>query len=100
VSIKFKIKTIIGQSDVDCLKEVLERRLKHKDWPWPDVVLVDGGKPQVNAIKKILQENNQQDYVLGIAKRKQRNKNEFVFSEKNDGFSSWVKDNKMLENIF
>ncbi|GEM_PF-4859071 len=100
MSIKFKIKTIIGQSDVDCLKEVLERRLKHKDWPWPDVVLVDGGKPQVNAIKKILQENNQQDYVLGIAKRKQRNKNEFVFSEKNDGFSSWVKDNKMLENIF
>jgi len=93
---KFKIKTISGQSDVDCLKEILERRLKHQDWPWPDVILVDGGKPQVNAVKKVIKKNNRFVHIIGIAKGKQRNKNEFVFSEQNRDFLAWVKNNQAL----
>lgn len=73
---KFKIKSVLGQSDVDCLKEVLERRMKHSNWPMPDLVLVDGGKPQVNAAKKILGKNIP---VVGIAKGPERKKNEFFF---------------------
>ncbi|MBT5338673.1 GIY-YIG nuclease family protein, partial [Candidatus Falkowbacteria bacterium] len=45
---KFKIKNVVGQSDVDCLAEMLERRLKRNEWKMPDVFLIDGGKPQVN----------------------------------------------------
>ncbi|PIR74729.1 MAG: hypothetical protein COU35_00995 [Candidatus Magasanikbacteria bacterium CG10_big_fil_rev_8_21_14_0_10_47_10] len=51
---KFKIRRVKGQSDVDALAEVLARRLKHNEWPLPDVFLIDGGKPQVNRAKKIL----------------------------------------------
>jgi excinuclease ABC subunit C len=80
---KFKIKTVEGQSDVDCLREVLERRIKHEEWQWPDIILVDGGKPQVNLIKKILKENNLKTFVVGIAKGRERKKNEF-FSEGNN----------------
>ena len=73
---KFKIRGVLGQSDVDCLKEVLERRIKHVDWPIPDLILVDGGKPQVNAVKKIVEKKVP---VVGIAKGPDRKKNEFFF---------------------
>lgn len=93
---KFRIKTIQGQSDVDCLKEVLERRVKHKDWSWPEVILVDGGKPQVNAVQKIIKQSGQYVFVVGIAKGKDRKKNEFIFSERNFDFLEWVKNNEQL----
>jgi len=76
---KFKIKGVAGQSDVDCLKEVLSRRMGHPEWPYPDLVLVDGGKPQVSAAKKVL---GGKIPVVGIAKGPERKKNEFFFDEK------------------
>jgi excinuclease ABC subunit C len=82
---KFKIKSVLGQSDIDCLKEVLERRLNHPEWPTPDYILVDGGKPQVNAIKKVLKEKGFSIPVIGIAKGPERKKNEFFF-DKDDNF--------------
>lgn len=81
---KFKIRSVIGQSDVDCLKEILERRLKHAEWPMPDLILVDGGKPQVSAIKKVLENNNLKIPIVGIAKGPDRKKNEFFFDRDND----------------
>lgn len=78
---KFKIKTVNQQSDVDCLREVIERRIKHKEWKWPDIILVDGGKPQFNLIKKILKENDLNSFVVGIAKGKERKKNEFFYDK-------------------
>ncbi|MFA5013200.1 MAG: GIY-YIG nuclease family protein [Candidatus Paceibacterota bacterium] len=93
---KFKIRTVAGQSDVDCLKEVLERRMKHIEWQLPDVILVDGGKPQVNAIKKILKSNDLSVFLLGIAKGKERKKNEFVFDGNNEEFLDWALKNKNL----
>ena len=37
------------------LKEMLERRLKHSEWDFPDLVILDGGKTQVNAILPLLE---------------------------------------------
>src|SRR3989344_3643671 len=53
---KFKIRRILssealreGFGDTNMLREVLSRRFKHKEWPLPDLVMVDGGKAQLNA---------------------------------------------------
>ena len=46
---KFKIKTVSGSNDVSMLKEVIRRRLAHPEWSYPDLMLMDGGKPQLNA---------------------------------------------------
>jgi excinuclease ABC subunit C len=81
---KFKIKSVLGQSDVDCLKEILERRLNHREWPIPDYILVDGGKPQVNTIKKVLKQRGFNVPVVGIAKGPDRKKNEFFFDKGNE----------------
>ena len=76
---KFKIKTVEGQSDVDCLEEVMRRRFTHAEWEYPDVLLIDGGKPQVNRVDKLLQELHIFIPLVGIAKGPARKKNEFTF---------------------
>jgi len=80
---KFRVKRK-GQSDVDSLKEIISRRLKHKEWKLPDLVSVDGGKPQVNAIKSLFSID-----VVGIAKGKKRDKNKIVYF----GNDNWVYEN-------
>jgi len=50
---KFKIKKVKGQNDVGSLREVLLRRIKHKDWKKPNLIILDGGKGQLKAAKNI-----------------------------------------------
>lgn len=76
---KFKIKTVEGQSDVDCLEEVMRRRFKHDEWQFPSMLLIDGGRPQVNRVEKVLQELHVLIPIVGIAKGPDRKKNEFTF---------------------
>jgi len=46
---RFKIKMANKPNDTAMIKEVLQRRLKHEEWGWPDLILIDGGKGQLNA---------------------------------------------------
>jgi len=32
------------------LKEIIYRRLKHKEWSYPDLIVLDGGKTQISAV--------------------------------------------------
>lgn len=51
---KFKIKLGQGQAnDVGMLKEILERRFNN-DWVMPDLIVVDGGKAQINVASRVL----------------------------------------------
>ena len=51
---KFKIRTQSDANDTGALKEVLERRLAHTEWPYPNLIVVDGGVAQINVAKKVL----------------------------------------------
>ncbi|MCB9798988.1 UvrB/UvrC motif-containing protein [Candidatus Nomurabacteria bacterium] len=93
---KFKIKTVEGQSDVDCLEEVLVRRLNHPEWKFPDVFLIDGGKPQVNRAKRVLQTFGIDTPIVGIAKGPARKKNEFTFSSPSKAFVHWVNEHQQV----
>ncbi len=73
----FKIKKEEGPDDVGMMKEVIERRLKNK-WTLPDVILVDGGVGQVNAVKRILFRKKLNIIVIGIAKGRDRKKEEVI----------------------
>lgn len=48
---KFKIKSVEGIDDFSSMREVISRRYgkAHDDWATPDIVLIDGGKGQLNA---------------------------------------------------
>jgi len=52
---KFHIRESKG-SDIGALKEILERRFKHLDWTFPHIIVVDGGKAQINIARKVLLE--------------------------------------------
>lgn len=53
---RFKIKVSGKPNDIAMLKEVLIRRFNHPEWPLPDLILIDGGKSQLNtAIKSKIQ---------------------------------------------
>ena len=55
---KFKIKAGQGgANDVGMLREILERRFKN-NWPRPDLIIVDGGKAQLNAAVSVLKKLN------------------------------------------
>lgn len=93
---KFKIKTVEGQSDVDCLQEVLERRLNHPEWALPQLFLIDGGVPQVNRAKRVLKAKNIKIPVVGIAKGVGRKKNQFILAKKDTAVVGWVQEHKNL----
>lgn len=67
---KFKIKTAKPSDDLSALKEMIERRLNHLEWRYPDLILVDGGKNQIKAIEEVLERKNLKIPVIGIAKFK------------------------------
>ena len=51
---KFKIKED-KNDDFANMREVLTRRLKHHEWPRPDLILIDGGEPQLAAVHDLLE---------------------------------------------
>jgi excinuclease ABC subunit C len=65
---KFKIRVGQGQAnDVGMLKEVLERRINN-DWPLPDLIIIDGGKGQVNIAAAVLKKTKLDIPIIGISK--------------------------------
>ncbi|EZP52954.1 Excinuclease ABC subunit C [Sphingomonas sp. RIT328] len=76
---KFNIKgnEAATDSDVGMMREVFRRRFARQldeapdrdDGTWPDLVLIDGGKPQLNAAKAVLEDLGIEDVcMVGVAK--------------------------------
>ncbi|MDD2970259.1 MAG: excinuclease ABC subunit UvrC [Lachnospiraceae bacterium] len=83
---KFKIKSVDGQDDYACMREVLTRRFLHgieerkaleeKDitqelgsfTKFPDLLLMDGGKGQVNIAREVLRDLDLRIPVCGMVK--------------------------------
>ncbi len=63
----FKIKNEFFSDDLRALSEVLNRRLKHQDWLYPDLILIDGGRPQIDFLSKIFKKYNINN-VVGLSK--------------------------------
>ncbi|MBR3122095.1 GIY-YIG nuclease family protein [Candidatus Saccharibacteria bacterium] len=51
---KFKVRTS-KSDDLKSLAEVISRRLKHQEWDFPDLIILDGGITQVNAILPLVE---------------------------------------------
>ncbi len=67
---KFKIKEKPGIDDTKALKEVIRRRMSHEDWELPNLVVVDGGVAQKNAVTLALREAGRSIQVVAVTKDK------------------------------
>ncbi len=68
---RFKIRNLSLRSDFEMMREVLLRRLK-QSWPFPNMLVVDGGKPQVRMMRKALIDGGISVPLIGIAKHPDR----------------------------
>lgn len=58
-------------SDTDSMKEVIKRRygrLQKENKPFPDLLLLDGGKPQISAAKEVVDEMHLPLTIAGLVK--------------------------------
>lgn len=69
---KFKIKDETALDDYSMLKEVLTRRFNRDDWPFPDLVIIDGGKGQLSIAREVFKELKVNVPVIAVAKYKEK----------------------------
>lgn len=69
---KFKMQ-LPGNNDFGHMNETMRRRFsgRHKDWPLPDLIMIDGGKGQLSAALDALEEQGVSIPVIGLAKREE-----------------------------
>lgn len=68
---RFKVRSLTKQNDYAALQEIVARRYRNPE-NIPDLIVIDGGKGQLNAVKQILPNAN----IISLAKRE-----ETIFSD-------------------
>ena len=80
---KYKIKTVNGPDDYASMREVIYRRYSRvirEGLPLPDLILIDGGKGQVDVAKDVLENQLGIDIpIAGMAKNNKHKTNELLF---------------------
>ena len=95
---KFKIKEVIGPNDFESLKESITRRLEKLSGDdvsfsmTPDLIVIDGGKGQINTCRELIKSYNKDIDVISLAK-----KQEEIFVEDNPLSVKLSKDSPELK---
>lgn len=80
---KYKIKTVKGPDDYASMREVIYRRYSRvlkENLPFPDLIVIDGGKGQVDAAKDVLDNQLGLDIpIAGLAKDDKHKTSELLF---------------------
>lgn len=71
-----------GYDDLQAIKEAIERRLNHPEWKYPDLIVIDGGKGQLNTALRVLQSKGEKN-ILAIAFAKDENNSIYLPNRKN-----------------
>lgn len=69
---RFKIKNPRAVSDFDRLDEAITRRLNNKTWDKPDLIVIDGGVPQLRRLQRIFDKQTEPPLYIGLAKHPDR----------------------------
>ena len=87
---RFKIKNVQGPNDYASMYEVLSRRMERAEqegWEIPDLILIDGGKGQLNIVQQVLSEIGYLEKVdlASIAKGREEGESDkiYIYGRKN-----------------
>jgi len=95
---KFKIKTVTGRDDFAMIEEIIKRRyyrLLEEHSELPDLILIDGGKGQLNAAMKSLESLGLKLSCISLAKENEevyipKNKNPIIIPKKQTIFENFT----------
>lgn len=79
---KYVIKTVDGPDDYASMKEVVKRRYQRtieENTPLPDLLITDGGKGQMSAVKEVLDELQLNIPIAGLAKDNKHRTSELLY---------------------
>ena len=65
-------------NDVAGLVEILNRRLNHTEWTYPDLIVVDGGEGQLNAAQNVLKARRINIPILAVTKDDKHKASEII----------------------
>lgn len=70
---RYRIKTVVGADDYAMLEEVLRRRFARAGaWPLPDLILIDGGRGQLNVALRVARDLGHRDQpIIALAKEEE-----------------------------
>lgn len=97
---KFKLE-FSGVDDYSCMKEVIKRRFTDEKLllSLPDVLFIDGGEGQINAVKEVLNEINIDIPVAGMVKDDNHNTKGLLFNGRELIIDKSSFEFKLLANI-
>lgn len=79
---KYNIKSVIGPDDYASMQEVVKRKYQRaldEQIPLPDLLITDGGKGQMSAVKEVLDELNLDIPIAGLAKDEKHRTHELLY---------------------
>ncbi|MBX9186640.1 excinuclease ABC subunit UvrC [Bacteroides sp. K03] len=79
---KYIIKTVEGADDYASMREVVKRRYQRaieEDSPLPDLIITDGGKGQMEAVRRVMEELHLNIPIAGLAKDRKHRTSELLF---------------------
>lgn len=79
---KFKIMSVNHSNDPGALKEILERRLAHLEWPLPQIIVVDGSTAQKNVAEYVLKKAGVVIPVVAVVKDDRHRPTRFIAAKK------------------
>ncbi len=68
---RFRIRGNSGGDDLAALQEVVGRRLENSEMPLPHLMLVDGGRTQLEAVAEILNQKGVEVPLISLAKKQE-----------------------------
>lgn len=79
---KYNIKTVVGPDDYASMREVVKRRYQRvieENSTLPDLIITDGGKGQMEAVRQVMEELQLNIPIAGLAKDKKHRTSELLF---------------------
>ncbi|MEK9177052.1 MAG: UvrB/UvrC motif-containing protein [Patescibacteria group bacterium] len=74
----FTIREAKAGDDFAALEEIIRRRARHPEWPYPKLVVIDGGRAHLTRAKKILAEAGMNTEAVSVVKDKRHRPREIL----------------------
>jgi len=79
---KFILRDTEKGDDYGGLREIMRRRFNHKEWTFPDLIVIDGGKGQKNIASKIIKELGLNINIVSVVKDEKHKAREILGNKK------------------